>query len=305
MRLVSYSAGARLRSGIQVDGGIFDTAALLGEAVVSGPTNREVLKAGPSLWERLVERAEARAGSPHHRLSDVRLGPPVPDPDKIIGLGLNYRDHAEEAALELPAAPMLFAKFRNSLVGPHDPIVLPRASERVDYEAELAVVVGRRAKDVPEDRALEHVAGVMAFNDVSARDLQLETSQWMAGKAIDTFAPCGPALVLLDEIDDVQDLAVRARVNGRVLQDGTTAHMIFSVAATVAWVSRLMTLEPGDIIATGTPAGVGFKREPPILLEDGDVVEVEIDRIGTLRNPVVAQQPSSETAPRDQAALAG
>lgn len=235
---------------------------------------------------RLASTRGSSDGETVFALGDVRLDPPLSDPDKIICLGLNYRDHAAEAGLALPKTPMLFAKFRNSLLGPGGTIELPYANEHVDYEAELAVVIGKRAKNIPEERALEHIFGAMAFNDVTARDVQTATSQWMAGKAIDTFAPCGPALVTLDELGDLQNLRVAARVNGRTVQDGHTSQMIFSVAYTVAYLSRLMTLEPGDIIATGTPAGVGFKRQPPVLLKHGDVVEVEIERLGLLSNTV-------------------
>jgi 2-keto-4-pentenoate hydratase/2-oxohepta-3-ene-1,7-dioic acid hydratase in catechol pathway len=221
-------------------------------------------------------------------IGELRLGPPIPDPDKILCMGLNYRDHAEETGLPLPTVPLFFAKFRNSLIGPHDAIVLPAASDQVDYEAELAVVIGRRCRDVPVEQALSSVAGAMAFNDVSARDLQFEVSQWTTGKAIDTFAPCGPALVTLDQLPDLQALGIRARVNGQTLQDANTSLMVFGVAESVAFLSRVMTLEPGDIIATGTPAGVGMGRDPQVWLRDGDVVEIEIDEIGTLRNPLRA-----------------
>jgi 2-keto-4-pentenoate hydratase/2-oxohepta-3-ene-1,7-dioic acid hydratase in catechol pathway len=249
---------------------------------------RAILAEGPGALHALADAAPAApvVGA----LDDLELGPPIPDPDKILCLGLNYRDHAEESGLPLPTTPLLFAKFRNSLIGPHDPILLPAQGEQFDYEAELAVVIGTRAKDVAADVALDHVAGVMAFNDVTARDVQHATSQWTAGKAIDTFGPCGPSLVLLDEIDDVQDLRVRAAVNGTTLQDGTTADMIFGVAQTIAFLSGLMTLEPGDIIATGTPAGVGISRDPQVLLGDGDVVAVQIDGLGRLENRFVAER---------------
>ncbi|HET7090027.1 MAG TPA: fumarylacetoacetate hydrolase family protein, partial [Anaerolineae bacterium] len=219
-------------------------------------------------------------------VDDAHLGPPIVDPEKIICLGLNYRDHAKEAGLPIPPVPILFAKYRNALTGPTSPIILPGVSEESDYEAELAVVIGRRCKGVAAAEALSVVAGYMAFNDVSARDVQLRTSQWLAGKSLDTFGPCGPALVI-DEIRDPQALSVSTRVNGETLQQGNTRDMIFSVAESVAFISQLMTLQPGDIIATGTPAGVGYKREPPIFLHHGDIVEVEIEGIGMLRNPVV------------------
>ena len=218
-------------------------------------------------------------------LSDATLHAPITDPEKIVCLGLNYRDHAEETGQEIPSAPMWFAKFANSLSGSGQDIVLPAAhAEYVDYEAELALVIGRRARNVSAEDALSHIAGAMAFNDVSARDLQMQNPLWTSGKAIDTFAPCGPALVTLDEIDDLGALGLRTRVNGELLQQGTTANLIFGPAEVVAWLSRTMTLLPGDIIATGTPAGVGVAQGR--FLKDGDTVEVEIDGLGTLVNPV-------------------
>jgi 2-keto-4-pentenoate hydratase/2-oxohepta-3-ene-1,7-dioic acid hydratase in catechol pathway len=222
-------------------------------------------------------------------LADLRLCPPIADPDKIICLGLNYRDHASEAGFEAPEVPVLFSKFRNSLCGAHDPIVLPRTSAEVDFEGELAVVIGRRAKHVAAADALDHVAGYSVFDDVTARDIQLRTSQWTAGKALDSFAPMGPGLVPADAVADPQDLWIETRVNGRLMQSDSTASMIFGVADTIAYVSSLMTLMPGDIIATGTPAGVGFKQEPPCFLRQGDLVEVSIAGIGVLRNPVVTE----------------
>jgi 2-keto-4-pentenoate hydratase/2-oxohepta-3-ene-1,7-dioic acid hydratase in catechol pathway len=292
LRLVTYVADARLRAGILSDSCVLDAEALATAAGLNGATDwtstRALLSAGDDALTALTAAAADQPDAAQVGTDDeVRLGPPVPDPDKIICLGLNYRDHAEESGLALPDAPMLFAKFRNSLVGPTDDIVLPPRGAVFDYEAELAVVIGRRAKDVKAGDALSHVAGVMAFNDVTARDVQHATSQWTAGKAIDTFAPCGPSLVLMDEIADVQDISVTARVNGEVVQDGTTKDMVFGVAETIAFVSSLMTLEPGDIIATGTPAGVGVSRDPQVLLHDGDVVEVEIGGVGRLVNDVV------------------
>jgi acylpyruvate hydrolase len=218
-------------------------------------------------------------------LTDVALNAPVTDPQKIICIGLNYRDHAAETGQEIPTAPMWFAKFANSLIGSGEAIVLPPAhAEHVDYEAELALVIGRQAKDVGVERALEHVAGAMPFNDVSARDLQFQNPLWTSGKAIDTFAPCGPALVTLDEIGDLHSLGLRTRVDGELVQQGSTANLIFGPAELVAWLSRTMTLLPGDIIATGTPAGVGAAQGR--FLRDGQTVAVEIDGLGTLVNRV-------------------
>jgi acylpyruvate hydrolase len=218
-------------------------------------------------------------------LADATLYAPIPDPQKIICIGLNYRDHAEESGQEIPASPMWFAKFANSLTGSGQPVMLPAAhAEHVDYEAELALVIGRLARNVGEAEALSYIAGVMPFNDVSARDLQFQNPLWTSGKAIDTFAPCGPALVTLDEAGDLGDLGLRTRVNGETLQQGNTSKLIFGPAQLVAWLSRTMTLLPGDIIATGTPSGVGAAQGR--FLRDGDVVEVEIDGLGTLTNPI-------------------
>jgi len=232
--------------------------------------------------------ARAQSASERIEMSAVRLLAPVPDPEKIICLGLNYRDHAEESGAEIPTAPMWFGKFANSLIGSGQEIVLPAAHpDYVDYEAELAVVIGRRGHRIDAADALSHVAGAMPFNDVSARDLQLQNTLWTSGKALDTFAPCGPALVTLDEAGDLGSLGLRTRINGKVVQEGTTANLIFGVAESIAWLSRTMTLEPGDIIATGTPAGVGGPQG--IFLRDGDTVEVEIDGLGAVSNPVRAE----------------
>ena len=268
MRLVSYDAGQGPAAGILLDA--------------------EIAPAGASVRELLAAGQEIRPTDGRIALDGVRLLAPVPDPEKIICLGLNYRDHAAEAGREIPEHPLWFGKFANSLIGDGAPIVLPAAHrEYVDYEAELAVVIGRPARNVSAEDALEHVAGAMPFNDVSARDLQLQNPLWTSGKAIDTFAPCGPALVLMDEIDDLQSLGLRTLVNGEVVQEGTTAEMIFGVAETVAWLSRTMTLLPGDIIATGTPAGIGAMKGT--FLRDGDTVSVEVDGLGAVTNPVSAE----------------
>ena len=234
-----------------------------------------------------LEPGEARDGDPRP-LAEVRLGPPVPRPSKIVCVGLNYRDHAAETGQPLPEEPILFPKFANSVIGPDDDVVVPAATEQPDLEAELGVVIGRRATAVGEDEALAHVGGYTCTNDVSARDLQFRTSQWMAGKAIDTFFPMGPWIVTPDEIPDPQALRIRALVDGAVRQDSSTSEMVFPVRALVAYISRTITLEPGDVIATGTPPGVGMSRTPPVWLHDGEDVTVEIERIGALRNHVRA-----------------
>ncbi len=296
MRLITRLDGDHARSAVELDGWAYDSAAIAqeGNLAVAGldwTSNREIIGADAAVQEAFAEAARRTAADPDRgigRVAELTLGPPITDPQKIVCLGANYRDHAAEAGIDIPTVPMLFAKFRNSLVGPAAPIVLPATSRSVDYEAELAVVIGTRCKDVAERDALACVAGAMAFDDVSARDLQKQTSQWLAGKAIDTFAPCGPALVTLDELGDLQSLGISAAVNGEIVQDSNTSEMIFGVAETIAFISRLMTLEPGDIIATGTPAGVGVMRDPQILLADGDVVTVTVEGIGSLHNPVVA-----------------
>jgi 2-keto-4-pentenoate hydratase/2-oxohepta-3-ene-1,7-dioic acid hydratase in catechol pathway len=207
-------------------------------------------------------------------------------PGKIVCVGLNYRDHAEEGGLELPKAPLLFAKWPNTLIGDGEPIVLPAESAQVDYEAELGVVIGTTARRVSDSQALDHVEGYLCLNDVSARDLQFADGQWTRGKSPDTFCPVGPRLVAREEIDDPQTLGIRCILNGEAMQDSSTAQMIFSVAEIIAYVSQIITLEPGDLIATGTPAGVGVFRDPKVLLKDGDEVSVEIEGVGTLTNPV-------------------
>ena len=286
MRLVTYRSDGTWRSGI-LDGDVVRDTAAVAEATgvkADCASNRKLLAAGSEAIRALAGPVTGVEALP---LAGLELGPPITDPQKVVCLGLNYRDHAEETGMAAPPAPILFAKFASSLIGHGAPIVRPPVSDQIDYEAELAVVIGARCKDVGEADALGYVAGAMNFNDVSARDLQMQTGQWMAGKAIDTFGPCGPALVLWDEMGDLQALRVQCRVNGETLQDGTTADMIFPVAETIAFLSRLMTLEPGDIVSTGTPAGVGFTREPPVRLRGGDVVEVEIEGLGVLSNPVV------------------
>ena len=207
-------------------------------------------------------------------------------PGKIVCVGLNYLDHAQEGGMELPKAPLLFAKWPNTLIGDGDPIVLAPEAKEVDYEAELGVVIGTTAKRVSEADALDHVEGYICLNDVSARDMQFGDGQWTRGKSLDTFCPVGPRLVAREEIADPQQLGIRCILNGEAVQDSSTAQMIFSVAEIIAYVSQVITLEPGDLIATGTPAGVGVFRDPKVLLKDGDAVAIEIDGVGTLTNPV-------------------
>lgn len=215
---------------------------------------------------------------------------PATYPGKILAIGRNYIDHAIEGGAEPPKAPLLFNKLPNSLSAHNAPIVLPAISQQVDYEAELAVVIGRKAKRVSEADALEYVFGYSLIDDVSARDLQFGDGQWTRGKSLDTFAPLGPFITTRDEIADVQSLKIEGILNGKVMQSSNTAKMIFKVAYLVSYLSQGITLEPGDVIASGTPDGVGIFRKPPVLLQAGDVFEVKIEKLGTLRNPVVGSE---------------
>jgi len=213
---------------------------------------------------------------------------PIDRPGKIVCVGLNYRDHAEEQGVDLPTAPLLFAKWQNTLIGPGEPIVIPPIVTKTDYEAELGVVIGSRVSKVSAENALEAVAGYICVNDVSARDLQFADGQWSRGKSPDTYCPVGPQLVPRDEIADPQKLAIRAILNGETLQDSTTANMVFGVAEIIAYVTQTITLEPGDLIATGTPAGVGAFRDPKVFMQPGDEITIEIESLGSLTNPVTA-----------------
>jgi 2-keto-4-pentenoate hydratase/2-oxohepta-3-ene-1,7-dioic acid hydratase in catechol pathway len=227
--------------------------------------------------------------------SEVTYFPPVQRPGKIFCLGRNYREHAAEMGATAPDPyPVLFAKFSNTLIGHGAPIVLPKVSQMVDYEAELAVVIGRRAHNVPMESAFDYIAGYTNFNDVSVRDWQKRTQQWLQGKTFDGTGPIGPVLVTLDELKDPQKLGIALRLNGQVMQCANISDFIFNIPTVIHYITQIVTLEPGDVIATGTPSGVGFARKPPIFLKAGDVVEVEIEGLGVLRNPVVA--PAEENA---------
>ncbi len=292
MRIISYRTTPHQlwQAGFEEGGRVVAATAAYTYDTNQAPTVRALIEAGPTKLQAALENARRLLGGHEQellQLADLEVGPPIPDPDKIICIGLNYADHAAESQQALPEYPVLFAKYRNSLVGPRDHIILPRANTQIDYEGELAVVIGRTCKEVTAEDALNYVAGYTIMNDVSARDLQFLTSQWLAGKAIDTFAPLGPGIVPASEIPNPQELKIQTRVNGQVLQDATTADMVFSVARLIEFISTVMTLVPGDIISTGTPPGVGFARKPPIFLQAGDSVEIEIERIGLITNEVV------------------
>jgi 2-keto-4-pentenoate hydratase/2-oxohepta-3-ene-1,7-dioic acid hydratase in catechol pathway len=249
---------------------------------------RELLAAGPATL-RAAEQASQSGKAVKHDATRAKLLPPVPDPQKIICIGLNYRDHAAESGAPIPKEPVLFSKFTTALIGDGQPIVLPPVSQEVDYEAELVIVVGRRGRNIRKEDAGQYVAGYTIGHDVSARDWQLKKDgkQWLAGKSFDTFAPTGPALVTPDEVLDPHNLSIRLRLNGKTMQDSNTSHLIFGVGELLAYLSQVFTLEPGDLIFTGTPPGVGFARKPPVYLKAGDTVEVEVERLGILRNPVI------------------
>ena len=277
MRVVSYRSERGVRAGLLRDDSVIDVWDGLGG---DGSSVRELLAS-----DRLAEAAQISGGEPLAP-AQVELEPPVPDPEKIICIGLNYRAHAAEAGIEPPEAPTFFAKFRNALAPPGATVPLPGASAKVDFEAELAFVVGRRAKDVAESDALDHVAGYMLFNDLSARDLQFATPQWMPGKVFDGSAPCGPALVTPDEAGAEDRISFSLTLNGERMQEASTDDLIFSVPALVAHLSGLMTLEPGDIVATGTPAGVGSTRKPRVWLEPGDEIEISSPTLGRLATTI-------------------
>jgi 2-keto-4-pentenoate hydratase/2-oxohepta-3-ene-1,7-dioic acid hydratase in catechol pathway len=276
VRLVSYASEVGPRAGVLRDDGVLDAWDALGGG---GEGMRELFASGR------VAELEGAAGE-LLALAKVELLPPVPDPEKIIGIGLNYRAHAKEGRMEPPESPTFFAKFRNALRPDGATVTLPHASEKVDYEAEIAFVVGRRAKDVAEAEAIDHLAGYTLFNDLSARDLQFATPQWMPGKVFDGAAPCGPAIVTPDEAGPADALGIALDLNGERMQDSSTADLVFSIPALVAHLSTLMTLEPGDIVATGTPAGVGGAREPRVWLKPGDEIVVSSPQLGRLRTTI-------------------
>jgi len=233
-----------------------------------------------------LERASSGIQTFLFNASDIQFRAPVTRPQKVIGIGLNYRDHVEEIKGQIPTHPLLFAMYANAITGPDDPIILPQMSRQVDYEAELGVVIGRRARQAPIESALDYVAGYTIINDVSARDLQFSDGQWLRAKSFDTFAPMGPYLVTKDSLHDGNELDIELRLNGKTMQKSNTRNLIFKVPDLVSYISKVMTLEIGDVIATGTPGGVGFVRNPQVFMKAGDIVEIEIEGIGQLRNRV-------------------
>lgn len=282
MRLIRFGAIGHERPGLWLEDGIVDLRAIF----------PDIPDIGESFFaEGWLEKAGGVDAEP--KKMDVRLGPPVARPSKIICLGKNYPEHAKEGGFDMPEAPLLFCKTPNALNGPFDPVLLPRSSDQIDWEVELAVVIGKAGKRIPAARAFDHVAGYTVMNDVSGRRAQFAHSQWFRGKSFDTFAPLGPMLVTTDEIGDVQDLRLTAKVNGRLMQEGSTREMLFNIETIIADVSEDITLIPGDIISTGTPAGVGIFRDPPVVLKAGDEVECWVEKIGALRNRIVEDGPQA------------
>jgi 2-keto-4-pentenoate hydratase/2-oxohepta-3-ene-1,7-dioic acid hydratase in catechol pathway len=293
------------RVGILVGEVICDVAQLARAATDAGGDSPEwlgdfvsmldVIRRGPDAIDdlkSLLNKSPAASAIGHGRATVIAYSLdridflPAVNARKVLAIGRNYADHAAEGGGDLPKAPLIFNKLPSSLNAHEAPIVLPSISAKVDYEAELAVVIGRRAKQVSEAKALDYVFGYTLINDVTARDLQRSDGQWTRGKGIDTFAPLGPFITTRDEIEDVQNLKIEGLLNGQVMQSSNTSKMIFRVAYLISYISQGITLEPGDVIATGTPEGVGFFRDPPVVLKAGDVFEVRIEKLGTLRNPV-------------------
>ena len=285
MRLISFQSDDGPRIAVARDDGYVD---LHGADPAIPASMIDLLTGGPAMMRRAAEvavKAEPMPGG------NLRLLAPVPRPRKIFGIGLNYADHARETGAAPPSEPVVFNKLPTTVAAHGDPIVLPTLSSKIDYEAEMVVVIGRGGRHIPRESAMEHVAGYCCGNDVSARDWQSQkpAGQWLLGKSFDTFGPFGPELVTTDEIPDPGSLRIQLRINGRTMQDSSTKQLIFSVPELIAYISGVCTLEPGDVIFTGTPPGVGVARRPPAYLQPGDTVEVEIERLGVLRNPVIAE----------------
>lgn len=288
MRLATIETWAGPRSALQVGAGFVDLHA----ADPNIPGNvRQILEAGPGMLHAIAELGR-RTNLVKLPAEGLKFHAPIADPRKIVCVGLNYKDHAAESGVPIPKEPILFSKFPTALIGHGETIVLPKVSQEVDYEAEFVIVIGKKGRHITPSSAMDHVAGYTVGHDVSARDWQLKKDgkQWMVGKTFDTFAPAGPVLVTREEVNDPLNLPIRLRLNGEVMQNSSTKQMIFGVAELLVYVSQVFTLEPGDLIYTGTPPGVGMARKPPVYLKDGDVVEVEIEGLGVLRNPVAAEK---------------
>lgn len=281
MRLVNFRHNGRVEFGIERDGFVRSLASV-------GYSSDAAFFAGGDKALSAARDLAARTDAPQIPLKEVQLLAPVLRPGKILCVGLNYRDHAIESKITIPEVPTIFLKLPNAVTGPDSDIILPRNSAQPDYEAEFAAVISRAGKNIHREDWKQHVLGYTILNDVSARDVQLATSQWTLGKSFDTFAPIGPAIVTADEIEDPHALDIQLAINGEVLQRSNTKHLIFKLPDLIAHLSSVITLEPGDIISTGTPAGVGLGRSPQRWLKPGEEIVITIERIGQLRNRTVA-----------------
>jgi 2-keto-4-pentenoate hydratase/2-oxohepta-3-ene-1,7-dioic acid hydratase in catechol pathway len=269
---------------------VIDGDEIIGLRKAGFETMLQVIAEGEDGLDKVRRWAYDPPAGERHEAATAPLAAPIARPHKIICIGLNYRDHAEESKMAIPETPTVFSKYSTSVIGPGAAIVLPKNSSKPDYEAEFAVVIGKGGRHVAEQDWRDHVFGYTVINDVSARDFQMATSQWMIGKTFDTFCPMGPKIVTADEIEDPHNLRISLSINEEILQDSNTRNLIFGVPKLIAYLSSVFTLEPGDIISTGTPAGVGFARKPPRWLRPGDVVTVTVEGVGILVNPVVAEQ---------------
>lgn len=299
MRLVTYSRMGVPSIGVEIEDGILDipdAASHYGRKYhVRGhsfPSTMLDLLQWPSGIEVVRQIVERYHETPEgerlmtYPMGSVTLEAPISRPGKIVALGKNYLDHVEETGSDVPEFPVIFTKFTSSVIGPDDPIIIPKVSSKIDWEVELGVVIGKSCKDVSEEQSLDYIAGYTVINDVSARDLQMNDGQWIRGKSLDTFCPMGPCIVTQDELGDASGLKMYTKVNGEIKQDSSTSNLMYNVRQIISFLSKSFILEAGDVIATGTPSGVGFVREPPEFLTPGDMVELHIEKIGYLRNPV-------------------
>ncbi len=286
---ISLSKDRNYRIGALISGDeIIDFTSLVSNKNLTTDELLECFDLESSFFEK-AKTAIADNNLPKINRQEIEICAPVPRPSKIICIGLNYRDHALESGMPIPTSPIIFSKFSTCVIGANQPIILPKGSEQVDYEAELAFIVGRRAKNIKKENAMNHVFGYTNFNDVSARDFQFADGQWQRGKSCDTFAPMGEFVVTADEIENPHNLLIKLRLNGETLQNSNTDQLIFNIPEIIEFLSQSVTLEAGDVVATGTPPGVGFTRKPPIFMKDGDTVEIEIEGLGILSNPVMAE----------------
>jgi 2-keto-4-pentenoate hydratase/2-oxohepta-3-ene-1,7-dioic acid hydratase in catechol pathway len=283
MRVITYEDAGRMHPGLVKDGTVINLETAGFRSVI------ELIEAGPEGLAKAEKLASDAPPTAQRALPEVRLCAPIPKPGKLICVGLNYLDHAKETGAEIPKVPTIFNKFNTAVIGPGENIVLPKASKAPDFEAEFAFIIGRGGRYISKDNWKDHVFGYTIVNDVTARDYQRATTQWLMGKTFDTFAPMGPWIVTADEIADPHDLDIELEIDGETLQDSNTRELIFKVPDLIVFLSSVFTLEPGDVVSTGTPSGVGFARKPPRYLHAGEEITVRISAIGELKNRVVAE----------------